>query len=100
MIFWRRKYSFVLPRDQARSTNRGSDHYSTGLLSARTMGILRQNPVFRDFLDAVAPPGIAEITSLWLTWCSDALSEENPDGGYHDIHGDGRDTGLLIFDLP
>ena len=71
------------------STNRGSDHYSTGLLSARTMGILRQNTVFRDFLDAVAPPGIAEITSLWLT-CSDALSEENPDGGYHDIHGDGR----------
>ena len=71
------------------SNNRGCDHFTTGLFHDRTKELIRQFPVLSDFLDALAPSGLAEVCELWLT-CADPVSDNNPNGGEHVIHSDTR----------
>ena len=72
---------------KASPNNRNSDTYSTGLLTERTEGLLREYPIMDEYLNELAPAGKVKITSLWLT-CSDKVSNSNPNGGTHKIHGD------------
>ena len=48
-----------------------------------------------EYLDALAPAGKVRILSLWLT-CSDRVSNSNPNGGTHVIHGDKFGRGVDI----